>query len=110
MYYAEVKLGADFDLSAILTENGSLNYGNLADESYETYINEFLAAGDFDRDERCADMLSYIAMNTPIIPVCFERHQVITHRNVITGMEVTANNIFYNIPDWSITFGEIQEG
>ena len=110
MYYAEVKLGADFDLSAILTENGSLNYGNLADESYETCINEFLAAGDFDRDERCADMLSYIAMNTPIIPVCFERHQVITHRNVITGMEVTANNIFYNIPDWSITFGEIQEG
>ena len=54
-------------------------------------------------------MLQYIAMNAPIVPVCFERHQVITHRNVITGMEVTSSNIFYNISEWKITFGEVQQ-
>ena len=36
MYYAEVKLGADFDLTSILTEDGSLNYGKIKDENYAT--------------------------------------------------------------------------
>ena len=109
MYYAEVKLGADFDLSALLTADGTLNYGGIDDDNYATYINNFLAAGDLDREARCAEMLQYIAMNAPIVPVCFERHQVITHRNVITGMEVTSSNIFYNISEWKITFGEVQQ-
>ena len=109
MYYAEVKLGADFDLSALLTADGTLNYGGIDDDNYATYINDFLAAGDLDREARCAEMLQYIAMNAPIVPVCFERHQVITHRNVITGMEVTSSNIFYNISEWKITFGEVQQ-
>lgn len=106
MYYAEVKLGADFDLSTLLNVDGSLNYGGITDENYQTYINSFLAAGDLDRPNACAEMLRYIASNAPIIPVCFEQHEVITHRNVVTGMEVTAANVFYNISNWTIRFSD----
>ena len=106
MYYAEVKLGADFDLTALLTEEGSLNYGGITDSSYATYINDYLAADDLTRSSECYELLRYIAANAPIIPVCFERHEVITHRNVITGMNVTANNVFFNISDWTITFSD----
>lgn len=106
MFYAEVKLGADFDLTSLLTENGSLNYGGITDTAYETYINSFLAADDLSRPAACLEMLRYIASNAPIIPVCFERHEVITHRNVITGMQVTNSNVFYNISDWTITFSD----
>ncbi len=106
MYYAEVKLGADFDLSALLTEGGSMNYGGIADENYATYINSYLAADSLTQQSACSDMLRYIATNAPIIPVCFERHQVITHRNVITGMTVTSSNIFYNISEWTIKFSD----
>lgn len=109
MYYAEVKLGADFDLSNLLNVKGSLNYGGITDENYQTYINSFLAAGDLDRQSACTEMLRYIASNAPIIPVCFEQHEVITHRNVITGMEVTAANVFYNVSDWTITFTDEEE-
>ena len=106
MYYAEVKLGADFDLTALLTEDGSMNYGNIADENYATYINNYLAADDLTRQSVCYQMLLYIAQNAPIIPVCFERHEVITHRNVITGIEVTSSNVFYNISEWTIKFSD----
>ena len=106
LYYAEVKLGADFDLSALLTENGAVNFGGIADENYATYINNFLAAGSLERGNACAEMLRYIATNSPIIPVCFERQEVITHRNVVTGIEVTSSNVFYNIADWTITFSD----
>lgn len=106
MYYAEVKLGADFDLTPLLTEDGSLNYGGITDLNYATFINDFLAADSLTRESKCAELLRYIVTNAPIIPVCFERHEVITHRNVITGMNVTATNVFYNISDWTIRFSD----
>ena len=100
MYYAEVKLGADFDLTSLFS--GSMNYGGIEDENYASYINAFLAAGDLERPAALSNMLTYIAQNAPIIPVCFERHEVITRRNVITGIEVTSSNVFYNITEWKI--------
>lgn len=111
MYYAEVKLGADFDLTSILTEGGSLNYGKIKDENYATYINAFLAADELTRTQACEVLLNYITTNVPIIPICFERQEVISHRNVITGMNPNASNVFYGIENWTITFSnETDEG
>ena len=49
-------------------------------------------------------MLYYIAVNAPIVPICFERQEVITHRNVITSMNPTSSNVFFGIENWTITF------
>ena len=106
MYYAEVKLAADFDLTSLFAENSSLNYGKIKDENYATYINDFLAADDASRAQAAYNLYSYIAMTTPIIPICFERHEVITHRNVITGMNPTSSNVFFGIENWTITFSD----
>lgn len=104
MYYAEVKLGADFDLTSLLTKDSALNYGKIDDENYATYINDFLAATDLERPQACYNMLYYIATTTPIIPILFERQEVITHRNVITSMNPTSSNVFFGIENWTITF------
>ena len=104
MYYAEVKLGADFDLTSLLTKDSALNYGKIDDENYATYINDFLAATDLERPQACCNMLYYIATTTPIIPILFERQEVITHRNVITSMDPTSSNVFFVIENWTITF------
>ena len=69
-------------------------------------VGVYLAADDLTRQSVCYQMLLYIAQNAPIIPVCFERHEVITHRNVITGIEVTSSNVFYNISEWTIKFSD----
>ena len=106
LYYAEVKLGADFDLSALLTENGAVNFGGIADENYATYINNFLAAGSLERGERLRGDAALYSHQLAHHPVCFERQEVITHRNVVTGIEVTSSNVFYNIADWTITFSD----
>ena len=56
-------------------------------------------------------LLNYITTNVPIIPICFERQEVISHRNVITGMNPNASNVFYGIENWTITFSnETDEG
>ena len=55
MYYAEVKLRNDFDMTELLqvrdedNEKTNINFTNSHDSSYETYINNYLAATDAAR-------------------------------------------------------------
>ena len=105
MYYGEVKLTADFSLTRLLTEDGDLNFCSIEDPTYQDYIYQYLAADDASRKDSCDQMLQYIQDNAPIIPICFEKHQVITHRNVITGMNLSQYNVFLNFPEWNINFG-----
>lgn len=102
IYYGEVMLTADFDLSRLLVEEGSLNYGGVTDEGYATRINAYLAADDAARAAACEDMCQYILSTAPIIPIAFERREVITHRGVVSGMTLAPYDIFYNMTEWTI--------
>lgn len=103
MYYGEVRLSADFDLSCLLTEGGSSAYSRAYDESWAQAVNEYLAAPDEStRKMQCDLMCQTIAENAPITPVCFERQQVLTHRGIVSGVSATQNNIFRNFQDWTI--------
>lgn len=108
LYYGEVALTADFDLSRLLTEGGSLNYCGITDPAYAQYIDQYLASDDDTRQANCSQMLSYIAETAPIIPICFERRQVISHRNVISGMDPGPYNIFFDITNWRMNL-DIEE-
>ncbi len=104
IYYGEVKLTADFSLTRLLTENGDLNYCGIDDPTYGEYINQYLAAGDDMRQNCCDIMLKYINDTAPIIPICFERQEVITHRNVVSGLDPSQYNVFFNIGNWTINY------
>jgi peptide/nickel transport system substrate-binding protein len=102
MYYGEVKLPADFDLTDLLSNDGSLNYGGFQDVGYEGAIAAYLAADEENRAISCNNMCAQIAQYATIIPVCFEKAEVITHRGVETGMTPNQYNIFNHITDWKI--------
>ncbi len=102
IYYGEVKLTADFSLTRLLTEDGDLNYCGIDDPTYGEYISQYLAAGDDMRQTCCDIMLRYIADTTPIIPICFERQEVITHRNIVSGLNPSQYNVFFGLGEWSI--------
>jgi peptide/nickel transport system substrate-binding protein len=103
MYYADTMMTADFSLRNLLFSGGSLNYGGFSDSALEQNISDYLASGDADRQEDADFMFKYITDTAPIVPVCFERQQVITHRGTVTGMEPTKYNIFHGIEKWQIT-------
>ena len=102
LYYGEVKLPADFDLSAMLTAGGAMNYGGVTSSGYSDVIKAYLAAPEGERQAACDAMLQYIADNAPILPVCFEKHEVCTHRGVVGGFAPTQYNIFHNLTNWTI--------
>ena len=110
LYYAEVRLNPDFDLSMLFKPEAKLNYSKINDTTLMELIDTFLAAdGDDKRKEACANMCAQIINKGYIIPLCFEKHQMITHRGVIEGIKVCENNPLLNVQNWKVTFGEVEK-
>ncbi|MBR0039944.1 MAG: ABC transporter substrate-binding protein [Oscillospiraceae bacterium] len=108
MYYAEVKLRNDFDMTELLqvrakdNEKTNINFTRSHDASYETYINNYLAAADAGRATAYYAFCYYLSNNAAIIPLGFEKQQIITHRGVIKGVDANAGNPLYNFQNWEI--------
>ena len=104
MYYGEVKFNPDFDLTELLTEDGSLNYGGISDAAgYGSMIDPIFSAADDMHRQIAIDLLQqYIANQAPIVPICFERRAVMTHRGVVTGIDASQYNVFRNFQNWNI--------
>lgn len=103
MYYAEVILTPDFDLTSLLTENGSLNYGNFRDSTCADVISQYLSAGDNFRVGACDLMCQYIISNAPIVTIAFEKRVLVTHTGVVTGAKPTQYDVFNKLTEWTIT-------
>ena len=102
MYYGEVKLCTDWDLSILLTSGGSINYGNVWDQTLANDINAFLGSRQEDLTMNTEILCQYLAQNAPIIAVCFEKSEVLYHRGVLSGLNPTQDNLFYNMDQWEV--------
>ena len=104
IYYAETRMTPDFCLRSLLFFGGSLNYGGYSNPQLEGYAQDFLAAADDTRTSAASTFFTYFTDSTPILPVCFDRHEVLTHRGVVTGMKPSDYNVFNGIENWKVRF------
>lgn len=109
MYYAEVRLSPDFDLSMLVADGARMNFGGIKDEMLDELILRYLAADEANRKAACADMCAQLANRAYIIPICFEKHQMITHRGVIEGIKANETNPLYGFANWKISFDNVVE-
>ena len=109
MCYCEVRLNGDFDLSKLLSPGASLNYGAVSDTQLDELITAYLSAGDSDRKTACDNMCAYIANKAYIVPLIFERHQLVSHRGVIEGAKANENNPLCNIENWTVKIESVKK-
>lgn len=106
MYLAEVALTGDWDILTLISgdweENGTLNYGGWDISELQLLTESYLGANDDDRATAVRDWLQYLTTTTPILPVCFETRDVISHLGVIYGMSPTQYDVFNNFAAWSV--------
>lgn len=107
LYYAEVKLNPDFDPTKLLMSGGELNYGHVSDSELDNAITTFLTASDAERKAAAESLCVYIANNAYIVPLCFERHQLISHRGTVEGIKANENSPVGNSYDWTIKFENV---
>lgn len=100
LYYGEVRLTADWDLSPLLSAGGALNYGGWADARTDELLAACASAAN--RTAALENLCAYLQQQQPILPVCFKSTSVLAQSGVLEGLVPTAAEPFYNLADCSI--------
>lgn len=109
MYYGEVKLRANFDLTELLqprkeeNERTNINYSRSTDNNIVAQIESYLSARDTTRPGAYYQFCQYLTgQSGSLITIGFEKQQIITRRGVCKGVEPNAGNPLYNFENWTI--------
>lgn len=109
MYYGEVKLRANFDLTELLqprkeeNERTNINYSRSTDSTIVNQIESYLAARDTTRPGTYYQFCQYLTgQSGSLITIGFEKQQIITRRGVCKGVQPNAGNPLYNFENWTI--------
>ena len=108
LYYGEIKLRGDFDITELFDERNkdnedyNINYSGCKDPNYKNYINAYLSASDYDRATRYEEMVRYVTDNGALIAIGFEKQQIITHRGIVRGVNPNIGNPLYDFQNWQI--------
>ncbi len=112
MYYGEVKMNPDWNLGYLFEPytvtrdpedmDKGMNYANCFDEQFKTLYDAYLAAPEDARSLAFSSACQYVMENSAIIPICFERQEMLTHRGVISGANPTQYDIFNRFYNWTI--------
>ena len=89
LYLGEVRLTADFDLTAFLTPGGALNYGKYSDAGALNRLSAFRAAVGQWRTEPARQLYEYLAGQPPFAVICFKNWSVLTQWSRIDGLTPT---------------------
>ena len=102
MYYGEIMLGGDFDLTPLLLP-GPLNFGNTASTHFRLYIESFLSArGPREIEVAAALLLDEIRVHAPFAPILYKRHAIYSPLGAISGAHPNQSAIFHNFTGWRI--------
>lgn len=97
IYYGETRMLPDFDLRALLSSGGSLNYGHSASETMNAAISKARAGEDVTA------LYTQFLQEMPIIPLAFERDQIILRKGLIDSITPAPYNVFAGLQDWRST-------
>ena len=113
MYYGEVKLRNNFDLTELLqvrskdNEKSNMNYSRSRDTSILDRINNYHRATDAARPIAAQQLYEYITKTSgSLITIGFEKQQIITHRGVVKGMQPNIGNPLYDFANWTINMDQ----
>ena len=98
LYYAEVALGADFDITRLMA--GSLNFGGFYDASMSAGVAAYLGG-----DEGLSQFFTAFCDTVPFAPVLFKDTAVYTEKNFFEKINPSSQNIYFNFCNWEIRSG-----
>lgn len=109
LYYGECKLGSDWDLSALLQEEGLLNFGGYVNPETEALLLEAKSAEESERAEAVETLCRHLQEFAPIIPLGFKQVDLLLPQGAVDGVTPTATNPFYGLEHWLVHWGDPME-
>ena len=100
LYLGEVVLTADFDLSPLLSSQGSLNYGGWNNVETDSFLAQLKSAPQEQRAAAAASLFSHLNSQVPLVPICFKNGSVLTQWGRLSGLTPLRGNVFYQMENW----------
>lgn len=100
LYYGEIKLTADWDLTALVGTGGGANYSKWADPQTDALLASYAAASD--RAASMHTLCAHLQAECPIIPICFKSTSVLVQDGVVEGLQPTMANPFYDFSSCTV--------
>ena len=94
LYYGETALTPDFDIRPLVAKDGALNYGKFDDEEFEAALNASRTMEDK------TSFYQQFSETLPIIPLAFERNQVVTRAGLLENFNPYPHQIFAGVENW----------
>lgn len=95
LYYAEVALGSDFDITRLIS--GSLNFGGFYDAGMSAANAAYLAG-----DEGITEYFRTFCDVVPFAPIMFKDTAMYTQENFFEKAYPTSQNVYHSFCDWVI--------
>ncbi len=102
LYLGEVRLTADFDLTALLTPGGALNYGGYNNPDTVQKLNTFRASTGEGRGWGAKELCQQLADDPPFGVICFKNWSLLTQWSGMTNLTPTQQNLFYQFWAWDL--------
>lgn len=106
LYYGECRLGSDWDLTALLSEEGILNYGGYVNPETESLLLEAKRAGSSARSDALEALYRHLQELAPIVPLGFKQVDLLLPQGAVDGVTPTAANPFYGLEHWQVHWSE----
>ena len=106
LYYGECKLGADWDLTPLLSVEGAMNYGGYVNPETEELLLNAKRAGDSQRKAALEALYRHLQTLNPIIPLGFKQVDLLLPQGAVDVVTPTAANPFYSLDHWQVHWGE----
>lgn len=103
LYLGEVKMSNNFDLTAFLNKQGSLNYSGYDSKTLQSLLNNLQAAIGDERPKAAKDLYTKLAEEAPFVPLCFKRYSVFAQKNYMDRIYATQSNLFHQFYRWQFT-------
>ena len=100
LYYGQVRLCADWDITDLVGTEGTMNYGRFTDLEMDLLLTEFMQSDD--RAAAAQALYTYFARTAPIAPICFRTYTVVTHREVVENLVTAPDHTFSSLEQWTI--------
>lgn len=97
--YAAVKLSADWDITALVTPGGALNYGGFDSAALTERLT---ATAQNGTASAVSAFCRQVRQQSPFLPLCFESRSVLTQQGVFEGLTPTASDPFYDLGAWQL--------
>jgi len=98
IYYGEIRLQNDFDISELTRSYGRLNYGNYASGEFDSLLNAYMS-GEADREALDAALLKLC----PISTLLFKNEMLLTTRGLLRNATPAPGDPFYGFENWDVS-------